>query len=232
MSDDFKLDILKTAGNINYTKPERTNKLVPAKKYDEIDDTVESNVAVTNAGTTIVNEEALSKLLGESKKDTRYITDNKIPDSDKVEINGKKYIKAPAVIKENLSRYEEHPNAEKRATNLYSATTLKNIMESSDVKAQKGDFEDYAQKQEKQLGDKRIKQYGITCDEVTGAPLNQTKDFHHKNKKTIHTDPEQRLDPNKGVIVNQDTHRKIHKQNINDEKQLNDYMKNNSSDSD
>ena len=38
-----------------------------------------------------------------------------------------------------------------------------------------------------------------------------------KNKKTIYTDPVQRLNPNKGILVNKQTHRDIHKNNINNE---------------
>lgn len=46
-------------------------------------------------------------------------------------------------------------------------------------------------------------------------------DFHHKNKKTIYTDPVQRLYPNKGILVNKQTHRDIHNNNINNEEDLN-----------
>ena len=45
------------------------------------------------------------------------------------------------------------------------------------------------------------------------------------NKKTIYTDPVQRLDPDKGVVVNPDTHTDIHRNNINDEDSLTEYAK-------
>nr|WP_142411035.1 hypothetical protein [Clostridium sp. Marseille-P7770] len=73
-------------------------------------------------------------------------------------------------------------------------------------------------------GEKNAVKY-ISSDEVTGEPLEGNGDFHHKNKKTIYTDPVQRLNPNKGILVNKQTHRDIHKNNINNEEDLNKYIK-------
>ena len=92
-------------------------------------------------------------------------------------------------------------------------------------KSSKGDFEDFAKKKEKNLGKTRKKENNISSDEVTGEPLEGNGDFHHKNKKTIYTDPVQRLNPNKGILVNKQTHRDIHKNNINNEEDLNKYIK-------
>ena len=46
----------------------------------------------------------------------------------------------------------------------------------------------------------------------------------HSNKKTLYPDPVQRLDPDKGIVVNSETHVDIHKNNINDEKELANYI--------
>ena len=84
---------------------------------------------------------------------------------------------------------------------------------------------DFAKKKEKNLGKTRKKENNISSDEVTGEPMEGNGDFHHKNKKTIYTDPVQRLNPNKGILVNKQTHRDIHKNNINNEEDLNKYIK-------
>ena len=144
--------------------------------------------------------------------------------SVKVSINGVKYIKSGAVIEKAHTRSEEHPDAMKRAKNSYSEQSLVNISKSESVKAQKGDFEDYAKKIEKNLGKKRKKENDISSDEVTGEPLEGNGDFHHKNKKTIYTDPVQRLNTDGGILVNKETHTDIHKNNINNEDALNKYM--------
>lgn len=219
----FELSVVKTAKDIDYEKPKYPNNLVDKSEYEKIDNTLSNAVALTNAGTTLVQEDALPDLLVESKKDTRYIVDNKIADSQKLTINNQKYIKSGAVLAETHTRSEEHPDATKRAKNSYVSQSLVNISKAAETKAQKGDFEDYAKKQEKQLGKTRRKKYNIDNDEITGEPLRGTGDFHHVNKKTLHTDPVQRLNPDKGIMVNSGTHVNIHKNNINDENALAEY---------
>ena len=221
---EFQLSIVKMAQDITYEKPDPPNNLVKKEEYDKIDTTILKSVALTNAGTTLVSEDALPELLAENKKDTRFIVDNEISDSVKVSINGVKYIKSGAVIEKAHTRSEEHPDAMKRAKNSYSEQSLVNISKSESVKAQKGDFEDYAKKIEKNLGKKRKKENDISSDEVTGEPLEGNGDFHHKNKKTIYTDPVQRLNTDRGILVNKETHTDIHKNNINNEDALNKYM--------
>lgn len=221
----FELSIVKTAKDIEYEKPDRLNKFVDESEYDKIDDALGAGVALTNAGTTLVEEDVLPTLLAENKKDTRYIVDNKIPDSEKCSINGVDYIKSGAVLAETHTRSEEHHDAEKRAKNGYVSQSLVNISKSAETKAQKGDYEDFAKKQEKNLGKRRKCAGGLSEDEVTGEPLTGNGEFHHANKKSIYTDPVQRLDPNTGVVVNSETHIDIHRNNINDKKALEDYKK-------
>lgn len=224
--DEFQLSIIKTAKDINYTKPKPTNNLVEKKEYEKVDTSVSNGVAVTNAGTTLVKESELSILFDESKKDTKYIIDNKIPKSDKITIDGENYVKSGAVVKETHTRSEEHADAKKRAINHYSEQSLINISQSPDVKSQKGDFEDYAKKKEKKLGQTRAKTNNIHKDEVTDEPLKGNGEFHHKNKKTIFTDPRNRLSPDAGILVNKETHIDIHQNDINDEKALSEYIDN------
>lgn len=222
---EFQLSIVKMAKDISYEKPDHPNNLVKEDEYNKIDTTLANSVALTNAGTTLVSEDALPELLAETKKDTRYIVDNEIPDDAKVTIDGVNYIKSGPVIEKTHTRSEEHPDAMKRAKNSYSEQSLVNISKSETVKAQKGDFEDFAKKTEKKLGKTRKKNNDIDCDEVTGEPLKGNGDFHHKNKKTIYTDPVKRLNPDEGIIVNKDTHQDIHKNNVNNEEDLEAYIK-------
>ena len=124
---EFQLSIVKMAQDITYEKPDPPNNLVKKEEYDKIDTTILKSVALTNAGTTLVSEDALPELLAENKKDTRFIVDNEISDSVKVSINGVKYIKSGAVIEKAHTRSEEHPDAMKRAKNSYSEQSLVNI---------------------------------------------------------------------------------------------------------
>lgn len=223
--DKYELSIIKTAGDISYVKPEHSNSLVSDSEYDKVDKAISKGVVITDAGTTLVNEEELHDMLGESKKDTKFIVDNKLSDSEKTNINNKLYIKSGAVLKEVHTRAEEHPDASKRAKNRYTEKSIIRISESSEVKAQKGDFEDFAKKEEKKLPSKRQSKNKEKKDEITDKPLNGNGEFHHKNKKTIYPDSVERLDPEKGVLVNKDTHKDIHINNINNEEQLEKYKK-------
>lgn len=222
--EKFELSVVKMAKDINYEKPNYPNNLVDESEYIKIDNTLSNAVALTNAGTTLVREEVLPDLLAENKKDTRYIVDNKIPDSQKLTINSERYIKSGAVLSETHTRSEEHPDAAKRAKNSYVSQSLVNISKSAETKAQKGDYEDFAKKEEKKLGKTRKRKNNINNDEITGDPLKGNGDFHHANKKTLYPDPVQRLDPDKGIVVNSETHIDIHKNNINDEKELANYI--------
>ena len=136
------------------------------------------------------------------------------------------------ILDETHTRSEELPDAVKRAKNSYVSQSLVNISRASDTKSQKGDFEDYARKTEKRLGKTRRREYDINNDEITGEPLSGTGDFHHANKKTLHTDPVQRLDPNKGIMVNRETHKDIPSNNINDENELAQYKRRRSKEED
>lgn len=222
--EKFQLSIIKTAKDIQYEKPSYPNNLVDESEYKKIDTTLSKAVALTNAGTTLVREDDLPDLFAENKKDTRYIVDNKISDSQKLTINNENYIKSGAVLAETHTRSEEHPDATKRAKNSYVSQSLVNISNSAETKAQKGDYEDFAKKEEKKLSKTRKKENNISTDEITGAPLKGNGDFHHANKKTLYPDPVQRLDPDKGIVVNSETHVDIHKNNINDEKELANYI--------
>jgi len=213
------------ANDIKYEKPIPSNNLVDAKEYQNIDTAIANAVALTNAGTTLVKEKEMAKLIAENSKDAKYIADNEIPDSEKMNIDNTLFIKSSAVIAVTHKRSEEHPDAKKRSLNQYTSQSLMNISNSYETKAQKGDYEDFAKKREKSLNKIRARNNGITNDEITGEPLKGSGDFHHKNKKTLFTDPAQRLDPDKGILVNKSTHQDIHKNNINDEKSLEEYKK-------
>ena len=68
---NFELSIVKMAKDINYEKPNHPNNLVDKEEYKKIDMAIATSVALTNAGTTLVSENALPELLSEAKKDTR-----------------------------------------------------------------------------------------------------------------------------------------------------------------
>ena len=57
--EKFELSVVKTARDIRYEKPDRLNKFVDESEYNKIDDALGTGVALTNAGTTLVQEDVL-----------------------------------------------------------------------------------------------------------------------------------------------------------------------------
>lgn len=54
------------------------------------------------------------------------------------------------------------------------------------------------------------KQRGIKNDEITGEPLGKNAAFHHSNEKEL-LRIQSMFDENKGINVNNDTYKEIHK---------------------
>ena len=82
-------------------------------------------------------------------------------------------------------------------------------------------MDDFNSKEQKKLRTSRDSE----VDEVTGEPLEKGYAFHHENQKSLHTDPEQALDPEAGVLVNDSTHKEIHKRKLRDKKALEEYKR-------
>jgi hypothetical protein len=111
-------------------------------------------------------------------------------------------------------------DADKQAVLQYGRDSLINVSDSPQAQDMRRKVDAFTKKELPKLRKER----GVDHDEVTGEPAKKGFSFHHSNPKELHTDPEDALDPSKGINVNQSTHSEIHRSNINDENQLNEFI--------
>jgi len=204
-----------------YTKPERKNELIDDEIYDKIDENIVKGVKIATNGIVYVEEDKVDKLLGENKSDSQYIIDNKIDKKYKRNVGGKDLIHSSALVGLLDERSQELRSASKQTRQQYSRDSLTNIADSDKAQAIRRNLDDYTTKEQKKLRKSRDSK----VDEITGETLEKGYSFHHKNQKSLHTDPEKAVDSNEGILVNDSTHKDIHYKKIRDEKALEEYRK-------
>lgn len=136
-----------------------------------------------------------------TKPDAQYIYDNKIRNDDKKNFSNKEYVHSSALVGELDRRAQETQNPEIQAINQYSRDSLTNISDSDQSNKLRRDFDGLVNKTLPKVRKLR----DSTADEITGEPLEKRYAFHHKNKKSIHTNTEDIINPDKGYLVNNPT---------------------------
>lgn len=194
----------------SYEKPERSNKNIPDTKYDKVDKTCQEEVFLSNDGNVYVPEISMNSVFNTTKKKGQFIYDNQLDDEDKRTINGVNAIKSSSVVGLLDKRSHETRDAEDADLDRYTRDSLIRIGDSDQAEAVRRKLDTHTNKELPRLR----KQRGVANDEITGEPLGKNSAFHHSNEKELFTDPVDVLDENKGINVNFDTHKEIHKQNI------------------
>lgn len=194
----------------SYEKPKRNNKNIPDAKYDKVDKTCQEEVFLSNDGNVYVPQDSMNTIFNTTKKKGQFIYDNQLDDEDKRTINGVNAIKSSGVVGLLDKRSHETRDAEDADLDRYTRDSLIKIGDSDQAEAVRRRLDTHTSKELPKLK----KQRGTKNDEITGEPLGKNAAFHHSNEKELFTDPVDVLDENKGINVNNDTHKEIHKQNI------------------
>ena len=200
----------------SYEKPKRNNKNISDAKYDKVDKTCQEEVFLSNDGNVYVPQDSMNTIFNTTKKKGRFIYDNQLDDEDKRTINGVNAIKSSSVVGLLEKRSQETRDAEDADLDRYTRDTLIRIGDSDQAEAVRRKLDTHTSKELPKLK----KQRGTKNDEITGEPLRKNSAFHHSDEKELFTDPVDVLDENKGINVNFDTHKEIHKQNIRTKKEL------------
>lgn len=198
-----------------YEKPERTNPNIPAKKYDRVDTACES-VQIGNDGNAYIPEDQIPGLIGKRSPEARYIVDNRIPDDDKVNINNQRMLNTAGVADYLNRNSQQTRNVEEADLNRYGRDSLIRIGDSDQAEAQRRKTDALVNRELPKLKEQR----GVNIDEITGDPLGPGSAFHHTNNKAIHNNALDVIDPERGINVNADTHKEIHRRGIMDYEQL------------
>ena len=194
----------------SYEKPKRANKNIPDAKYDKVDKTCQEKVFLSNDGNVYVPEDSMNTIFNTTKKKGQFIYDNQLDDEDKRTINRVNAIKSSGVVGLLDKRSHETRDAEDADLDRYTRDSLIRIGDSDQAEAVRRKLDIHTSKELPKLK----KQRGTKNDEITGEPLGKNAAFHHSNEKERFTDPVDVLDENKGINVNDGTHKEIHKQNI------------------
>lgn len=199
-----------------YTQPKRTNPNVPAEKYDKVDEVCQKEVFLSNDGNVYVPQSSMPTILNTNKSRSRYITDNLLGDESRQVINGTEAYNSSEVIGYLDQKSHETRNAEHAAMHRYSRDALIGIGDSDQAEAVRRQLDARSQRELPRLKQQR----GVEYDEITGDPLEKNSAFHHLNEKSIYTNPADTLNPDKGINVNDDTHKEIHRRGIHDQREL------------
>lgn len=194
----------------SYEKPKRNNKNIPDVKYDKVDQICQEEVFLSNDGNVYVPQDSMNIIFNTTKKRGQFIYDNQLDDEDKRTINGVNAIKSSGVVGLLDKRSHETRDAEDADMDRYTRDSLIGIGDSDQAEAIRRKLDTNTSKELLKLK----KQRGTMNDEIIGEILGKNSAFHHLNEKELFTDPVDVLDENKGINVNADTHKEIHKQNI------------------
>lgn len=206
--------------DFEYKKPDRRNELTEPKKYDKIDSKVGELVKLGTNGVTYIDEDAFPTIFQTTGPKAAFIFENQIPESEKRSFDGKTYAHSSAVVGLTDKKSQEVRDAEKQALLQYSRDSIINVSDSTEAQDMRRKVDSFTSKALKKLRDER----GVNVDEVTGEERKKGFAFHHVNPKELHTDPEDALDPTKGRNLNPETHADVHRNNINNEEQFENYQ--------
>lgn len=213
--DKFQLTKIKIISG-DYIKPKKTNKFIDDKEYSKIDKACELHAFLSEDGNGYVEEDALYKFLHSSKSDAKYIAELYVSDDGRKNIGGSNVIKSSEIVGILDKRVHELIESQKAAISKYSRDSLINIGDCPKAEAIRRQRDEFVSKTEKTLKSKR----GIKNDEITGQELKKNSAFHHEDKKSIFTDPEARINPQRGKNVNLETHQEIHRRGISTKEEL------------
>ena len=213
--------VLTDISSSTYIKPKRKNELVSSEIYDKIDKNMINGVKIATNGVVYVKADKVDKFLGENKPDSEYLMDNKIDKKHKRNIGGIDLIHTSGLVGLLDERSQEIRSTSKQTIQQYSRDSLISVADSDQAQAIRRNLDDYTTKEQKKLRTSRDSK----VDEITGEELKGKHAFHHKNQKSLHTDPEKAVDSEEGILVNDDTHKDIHRNKIRDEEALKEYKK-------
>ena len=167
-----------------------------------------SQISSENDGNVYVPQDSMNTIFNTTKKRGQFIYDNQLDDEDKRNFNGVSAIKSSGVVGLLDKRSHETRDAEDADLDRYTRDSLIRIGDSDQAETVRRKLDTHTSKELPKLK----KQRGTKYDEITGEPLGKNSAFHHLNEKELFTDPVDVLDENRGINVNLDTHKKIHKQ--------------------
>lgn len=173
---------------------------------------------IDDEGIVWVDTEQLEAILRTTKAIAKYEIGN-IDDKDKLRLGNKTYIRAYKITN-IIDRFIQQEKISKRKEYLkYSERIYRAIRDCDAAEVIRVKYDNNIEAARKKLKKKRIKEYNIKFDELTGDKLiKKTAEFSHIRSFAIFR--EVSTDIENGLIVNKETYDIISKRKINDEVEL------------
>ncbi|WP_444684526.1 hypothetical protein [Alkalicoccus luteus] len=202
---------------IPYEKP-RVSKDLADRTLTEITNAMDTHVYVDQQGQVWVSEESLHVVLRTNKIMSAYYLE-RFKDENKIILKGLTYVRVFEVTG-HIWKEIENSGLKKRGEYLkFSEECLRSIRDSDKARVIRGEHEENWKEEKKKLKNKRMKQYNIIRDELTGETLDfRTAEFSHIRSSSAYK--HLALDINNGLIVNKTIHETITREGVIDEEQL------------
>lgn len=174
---------------------------------------------IDNVGCVWVQTKGLKSILRLGRNYKEFILFN-ISENHKRNIEGKPYVRVDAIGAELISNISSHQyELSKRNYSKYSLEILKALNENPLLDSIRENQRQLFLKSKNKLKQKRINEFGLINDELTGEKLEIRKcEFSHI--RSIASYPDLALYTWNGLIVNQQTHSLITHSNVDNEESL------------
>lgn len=182
---------------------------------------IKSDGAYTPDGKVWINKKILPHLLATDSKATRRIY-NDLENNDKIENGKEQFASVEAIQKEASKRIQEPRDTIQKERLKDTEEILKNFRDSPDLEKKRELEESKIRKELPEVKRKKLKAEMV--DNVTKQPL-QNPEVHHKDR--VSDNPRRALDETNLAVVNQNTHRELHKQLIETEEEFERFKANN-----
>lgn len=221
-NNSLSLYVAKTVKNLSLrvddeVKKYNLNKITEKKIINALEKGI-----IDSFGRIVFPKETLITLLAlNNKRKIEYIVDG-LRESDIVVLENKTCIDSAELIKMLIQRKRKNIHQENFKA-IYEV--LCKIQDDPVVKYECSKHQGEINNLIKNLKSKKIKEFKICFDELTGKKLKRNSEFHHIREKGIAGNEKYQLNIKLGVIINQDIHKDITKKGIDNEKKLLVYCK-------
>lgn len=199
---------------------------IPAEYAKKTYKAIESGGYCMEDGKTGISKDSLAQILDTDKKGVNIFVENLIGTDEIKCINGEIVVSTPKIKEELSRRIEQHRTDMERQNLQFNDSAVNALRDCQEAERRRSRAEDIKREELPKLKAKRIKEYNITSDELTGEPLLDNAAAHHITRKEDNPDCATDLEHNI-KIVNESTHRKIHQENAETPKKLEELCKQN-----
>lgn len=198
--------------------PEELERGLDSRTFKKINNAYNAHVYIDEFVELWIQADKLHLFLNTTSTNAAYIVQN-TRSNMKIERDGVEFIQMAELSKLIFKKIEQTGNSLKRKYLKFSEECMMVIREDDSIIKLRREYEDYYEKELRNLKNARIQMFDITKDELTGDDLDlRNSEFSHVRSKSMY--PELALQIENGLIVNKATHDIITFYRVSDEDDL------------